>query len=93
MTHQIVSATTLVRNFSDFLNRVRYQGATFDVTRGSEVIACISPPRTVEGFPIDKLNALFAALPPLTDGDAAQFEADVAAVIDNLPPERNPWEC
>ena len=52
MSHQVISATTLARNFSEFLNRVRYQGVTLDVTRGSDVIACISPPSPAGGYPI-----------------------------------------
>ena len=64
MSHQVISATTLARNFSEFLNRVRYQGVTLDVTRGSDVIACISPPSPAGGYPIAKLDSLFASPGP-----------------------------
>lgn len=91
MTHQVISAITLARNLSELLNRVRYQGVTLDVTRGSEVIACISAPSPAGGFPIAQLDRLLASLPQLTAQEAAQFEADVAAVVDNLQPEGNAW--
>ncbi len=91
MSHQVVSATTLARNFSEFLNRVRYQGVTLDVTRGSDVIACISPPSPAGGFPIAQLDRLFASLPRLGAQDAAQFESDVAAVVGRLQSEGDAW--
>jgi len=91
MPHQIISVTTLARNFSEFLNRVRYQGVTLDVTRGSDVIACLSPPSPAGGFPIAQLDRLFASLPQLTVQDAVQFESDVAAVVGKLQPERDAW--
>ena len=91
MAHETISATTLARNFSDLLNRVRYQGVTFDVTRGNEVIACISAPSPIAGFPIAQLDRLFASLPAMSEEEAAQFEADVAASVDNLLPEGDAW--
>jgi hypothetical protein len=91
MSHQVVSATNLARNFSEFLNRVRYQGITLDVTRGSDVIACISPPNPARGFPIAQLDRLFASLPPLTAHEAVQFANDVTAVVGNLQPEGDAW--
>ena len=91
MTHQTISATTLARNFSEFLNRVRYQSVTLDVTRGNEVIAFISPPNPSTGFPIAQLDRLFASLPALAIGDAAQFEADVAEVVGKLRPQDDAW--
>lgn len=91
MTHLTISATTLARNFSEFLNRVRYQGVTLDVTRGSEVIACIAAPGPAGGFPIAQLDRLLASLPVLDATEAKQFEADVAAVAVRLRPESDAW--
>lgn len=91
MAHETISATTLARNFSEFFNRVRYQGVTLDVTRGNEVIACISAPTPTAGFPIAQLDRLFASFPTMSAEEAAQFEADVAAAVDNLLPEGDAW--
>lgn len=91
MARETVSATTLARNFSEFLNRVRYQGVTLDVTRGNEVIACISAPTATAGFPIAQLDRLFASLPVMSAEEATQFETDIAASVDNLLPERDAW--
>ena len=91
MSHQTISATTLARNFSEFLNRVRYQGVTLDVTRGGDVVACIAPPSPAGGFPIAQLDRLFASLPFLDAAEAKQFEADVVAVVGQLRPEGDVW--
>lgn len=91
MSHQTISATTLARNFSEFLNRVRYQGVTLDVTRGSDLVACIIPPGPAGGFPIEKLDPLFASLPRLDATETKEFEADIAAVLGQLRPESDAW--
>jgi antitoxin (DNA-binding transcriptional repressor) of toxin-antitoxin stability system len=36
-----ISATNAARNFSDLINRVRYQGASFEIEHGHEVVAQI----------------------------------------------------
>ena len=38
-----ITATELARNLSDILNRVRYQGERFVVTRAGDVIAVLEP--------------------------------------------------
>lgn len=91
MSHAVVSATALARNFSEFLNRVRYQGVTLDVTRGNDVIACISPPSRSGGFPIADLDRLFASLPVWNQQEALQFERDIAVAANQLHPESDPW--
>ena len=39
MTIHVVSATEASRNLSEILNKVHYQGQSFEVKRGKEVIA------------------------------------------------------
>jgi antitoxin (DNA-binding transcriptional repressor) of toxin-antitoxin stability system len=75
-----ISATDAARNFSDLLNRVRYQGKSFEVARGSEVVAKIvpaTPPQTVK---VADLDTLLAELPRLDPKDAARFEEDLEAI-------------
>jgi antitoxin (DNA-binding transcriptional repressor) of toxin-antitoxin stability system len=91
MSHQSVSATALARNFSELLNRVRYQGVTLDVTRGNEVIAFVTPSGPSGGFPIAQLDSLLGSLPKLNAQEAADFERDVRSVLDKLQPEVDAW--
>ena len=86
-----ISATQAARQFSDLLNRVAYQGQSFEVERGNKVVARLAPADSpVRGIPIKDLNRLFAELPTLGE-DAAAFADDIAAVRQSLPPESDPW--
>ena len=75
-----ISATDAARKFSDLLNRVRYQGATFDITRGGEVVARIVPAVPALTVRIEEFDQLLAAVPRLDPEDAARFEDDLAAI-------------
>lgn len=93
MPHQIVTATMFARNFSDLLNQVRYQGVTLDVKRGSEIVACVSPPEARPGYPIAELDHLLASLPQLSSEDASAFQHDIAAATAALRTEVDSWEA
>jgi len=91
MNPTLLTATTLARNFSDYLNRVRYQGASFDITRGSEIIARIGPPEPAIGYPIEHLSNLLDGLPPLAE-DAENFLQDLHSAVDYLDKETDAWD-
>ena len=73
-----VTATEAARNLSDLLSRVRYRGECFDVTRGGEAVARLTPPSTPPTVTVRDLVALLA-------GHAA--DPDFA---EDLDPEPNP---
>lgn len=87
-----VSATALARNFSHYLNQVRYQGVTLEVKRGNEVVACVTPPASVAGFPIAQLDALFASMPAWAEDEARDFLHDIHSVTDRLIAEDSAWD-
>lgn len=91
MPHQIVTATAFSRNFSNYLNQVRYQGITLDVKRGSEIIACVSPPEMRPGYPLDELDQLMSKLPRLSAEDAAALQRDIDEATRALTPPANAW--
>lgn len=86
-----LTATTLSRNFSTYLNQVRYQGASFDVQRGTEIVARLVPPAPSKGYPVDKLSALLASLPSLDDEELAVFGQDITQAKSQLAPADDPW--
>lgn len=86
-----LTATTLARNFSEYLNQVRYQGASFDIQRGVEVVARLCPVSSAAGYPIDQLAALFAALPSLDEADTQALLEDIHAATGNLTAEKDAW--
>lgn len=87
-----ISATEAARGFSEVLNRVKYQGTSFEVERGSEVIARIVPVRAPSRVKMSELTRLFARLPQLGEAEAEAFEQDLEAVRHALPPVEDPWE-
>lgn len=86
-----LTATTLARNLSEYLNQVRYQGASFDIQRGNDVIARLGPATRAAGYPVAQLGELFAALPGLDEDEADALLADIHGATDALLPERDPW--
>ena len=85
-----LTATTLARNLSEYLNQVRYQGATFDIQRGSDVVACLTPvSRMAAGYPVARLGELLAGLPRLDDAEA--MLRDIHEVTEVMPTETDAW--
>ncbi len=75
-----ISATDAARQFSELLNRVKYQGQSFEITRGNESVARIVPTHLYGTTQVAELNALFAALPHLEPEDAREFATDLSAI-------------
>lgn len=86
-----INVTTAARNLSELLNRVAYQGASFELTRGGKSIARLVPVGPAKRVKVSELNDLFARLPSLDD-EADAFAQDIDALRRSLPPERDPWD-
>jgi hypothetical protein len=87
----VITATELARNLSDLLNQVRYHGLSFDIKRGAELIAHVTPVRATQGFPIDRLDALLASFPDLNDAERQGFLDDVRANKQQLTAGDDAW--
>jgi len=87
-----ISVTELVRNFSDYLNRVTYRGERFTVLRGRRVVAELGPAPT--GVSAKELPDVLRSLPHLTPDEAEAFERDIEDARARLSIEgvRDPWE-
>jgi hypothetical protein len=89
----IITATEATRSFSDLLNQVCYQGKTFDIKRGREIIAKITPAfPTSKGITVTSLNDFFDNLPSLDHEDASHFQKTLAEVRAKSKKEKNPWD-
>jgi antitoxin (DNA-binding transcriptional repressor) of toxin-antitoxin stability system len=86
-----VNVTQAARQLSDLLNRVAYQGASFELIRGGRRIARLVPAGPPERVKVSELNAIFARLPKLGD-DAATFGRDIADAQAAIVPDRDPWD-
>ena len=85
-----ISVTKAVRQFSDILNRVFYQGISVELERGNKVIARISPVSSEPPLKVKNLNRLFSELPSLGE-DAEAFAKDLEDIRNQIPLEKNQW--
>ncbi|MGX6960244.1 MAG: antitoxin [Rickettsia endosymbiont of Pentastiridius leporinus] len=74
---QIIKATEVVRSFSDIMNRVYYKGESFDVQKGNNIVARISPAETKPSMPTKTLEDFFSGGPHLDPEDVEQFIKDI----------------
>ncbi|WP_051147903.1 hypothetical protein [Desulfotignum balticum] len=86
-----ISVTQAVRQFSDLLNRIFYQGVSVELERGNKVIARISPVSIASSLKVKDLNRMFAELPSLGD-DAGVFAKDLADIRKQIPLEKTQWD-
>jgi len=86
-----INVTQAARNLSEMLNRVAYQGASFELTRGGRRIARLVPSGPYKEVQVSDLNALFARLPRLDPDDVDAFARDIAESDAALAPDRDPW--
>ena len=86
-----ISVTQAVRQFSDLLNRVFYQGTTVELERGNKVIARISPVDPDSPLKVKNLNRLFVEFPSLGE-DAKTFAKDLKDIRNQVPMEHNQWD-
>jgi antitoxin (DNA-binding transcriptional repressor) of toxin-antitoxin stability system len=86
-----INATEAARRFSDILNRVSYQGASFEIIRGNKVVARVLPAAPASPLKAEDLNQFFAGLPPLEDDDREHFAEVIESVRKGFPPEVDPW--
>jgi antitoxin (DNA-binding transcriptional repressor) of toxin-antitoxin stability system len=47
-----ISVTEAIRHFSELLNRVLYQGTSFELKRGNKIVARLSPVHPAASLPI-----------------------------------------
>jgi len=85
-----IDVTQAARQFSDILNRVYYQGISFELERNNRIVARLVPATAPAIVMVSELNRLFAELPGL-DEDAEAFAVDVQSIRREIPPEVEPW--
>jgi antitoxin (DNA-binding transcriptional repressor) of toxin-antitoxin stability system len=87
-----ISATNAARNFFDLINRVRYQGASFEIECGNEVIARIIPAMPATTLSIADLDERWMQLPRLDPEDADLFEASIHDIRQNATFSDSQWD-
>ncbi len=86
------NVTDLLRNFSDYINRVVYRRERFVLVRGGKPVAELSP--LPSATRLGDLPGLLSSLPRLDEAEASSFAEDVESARAELEagsPE-DPWE-
>ena len=83
--------TEVIRGFSDYINRVVYNGDRFLLIRGGKAVAELSPvPRHTR---LAELPAILESLPRLGQGETESFEHDLERGRSETPAlPLDPWE-
>jgi antitoxin (DNA-binding transcriptional repressor) of toxin-antitoxin stability system len=91
MGTRTVTVTDVVRNFSDYLNRVAYRHEAFILRKGRRSVAELRP--LPSGRRLGDLMGLLRSLPRLSKTDARSFEKDLAAARKALSRKglTDPW--
>lgn len=87
-----ISVTDVLRNFSDYINRVAYRGERFILVRGGKPVAELSP--VPAGTRLGDLPSLLDSLPRLSGEEAGAFSEDLdrARAELDVGSLRDPWE-
>lgn len=88
-----ITATRVVREFSELLNEVRYKSQSYIVERNGKPIARLVPmSEQKEGKKLKELKTLLKSLPPCGD-DLEAFAEDLEKIARHQPslPAEDPW--
>jgi len=85
------TVTEVLRNFSDYINRVAYRGERFVLVRGGRPVAELTP--LPSGTRLGDLPDLLESLPRLSPDEAEAFAGDLERARDELLEHepRDPW--
>jgi|TARA_B110000495_G_C23041924_1_gene625611 hypothetical protein len=86
------TVTEVARNFSSFLNSVRYNHDTIVLIRGKKEVAELRP--IISGMSADNFLNLIKLGPHLSESDLKSFSDDLKMVREtmNEAPIGDPWE-
>jgi prevent-host-death family protein len=86
-----ITATELARNLSDVLNRVRYKGESFEVTRGGETLAELKPTGRKRATVRDLIELLDNG--PKPDPDFWKDVEEAHRMMNEPLPDPPSWDC
>jgi len=79
-----IRATEAAREFSKVLSKVYYQGESFDIQRGKEIVAKIIPAAHSPQLRVQDLNALFQSLPSLEEEEEKAYKEDIEGIRNQM---------
>lgn len=86
-----ITATVLARNMAQTIDNVRMTRTSVLITKGTKVIAKLSPPPK-KGLSVNGLVELLKSLPKLSANDSLQMSENIKMVRAAAKLPENPWE-
>ena len=77
---KVITVTDMVRSFSDIIGQVYYQGATFDIKKGANIVARLAPRQNKPTLTLGELKEFIQEGPHLDKEDIDDFEKEIAMV-------------
>jgi prevent-host-death family protein len=91
MKEEVITVTEAARNFSDCVNRVRYQGTTFVLHKNGVPVARIVPEEEKKESTGRSIAAALAKV-RLTPEESTSWRHDLEDARRNLIPQKDKWE-
>jgi antitoxin (DNA-binding transcriptional repressor) of toxin-antitoxin stability system len=93
MSAKVLTVTEVIRNFSEYINRVAYRNEAFVLRKGKKSVAELRP--LPHGRRLGDLPSILRSVPHLSRADAASFASDVDTARTDLDATmpRDPWAC
>lgn len=88
-----ISATEVVRKFSEILNSIKYKGESYTIVRGGKKVASLSPLEIpFKERSLGELKTLAKNIPKLGD-EADRFRKDLEEILEHQPsmPKEDRW--
>jgi antitoxin (DNA-binding transcriptional repressor) of toxin-antitoxin stability system len=71
---KVITVTDMMRTFSDVIGKVYYQGESFDIKKGANIVARLSPPKVRPTITGKDLRKFLSSMPHLDNDDIDDFE-------------------
>jgi antitoxin (DNA-binding transcriptional repressor) of toxin-antitoxin stability system len=93
LVEKTVSATEIVRRFSEILNSIKYKGDSYTIVRGGKPVASIRPvQKPLKERTLGELKELLKSIPRL-GAETESFEHDLKEIMKHQPfmPKDDQW--
>lgn len=77
---KVISATDMARSFSDVIGQVYYKGVSFDIKKGANIVARLTPTQNKSTLTLGELKEFLMEGPHLDKDDIDEFETEITRV-------------
>lgn len=75
---KVITVTEMARSLSDIIGQVYYKHNSFNIKKGLNIVATLSPARNKPTIEAKNLNDFFKNAPHLEESDSEEFQNDIS---------------